>query len=82
LESDVVGPNFFQPALHHLKRQLRAIAFPAQVRKEKVLQFGRHNLFGHVRGGFIAKVAMPAQNPLFKAPGAMRAILQEFDIVV
>jgi hypothetical protein len=45
-------------------------------------QLGRDNLFGGVGGAFVREVTVSAENPLLEAPGAMRAILQHFHVVI
>jgi len=47
------------------------------MRQDQVLEIGRGDLLGHVGGGVIGQMSMPAQNALFGAPGAPSIGLQE-----
>jgi hypothetical protein len=81
-EAHVAGAHFLQALAHYLKGELGAVAFATYVAQVEMAEVPGHNLFGDVGGGFIREVTVAAKDALFKAPGPVRAILQQFDIVI
>ena len=58
------------------------VALAAQVREVKLPETGRHGLRDGLGGRDIGDVAVTAEDALLERPGAARAILQHFHIVV
>src|SRR5262249_51163539 len=74
--------NFLEPLMHDTLRNFWPVAFTAEVAQIKMAQLGRHNLLGRFSRRLIRQMTVPAEDPLLKTPGPMRAILQHFHIVV
>ena len=77
-----MAPIFLEALANDAMRQLRSVAFAAQMPKVQIAQFGGHDLLGGVGGSFVRKMAMPAQNALLEAPGTGGAILEHLDVMV
>lgn len=81
-QANMRGADFLQARINGIKRQFGPIALAAEVTEVKMAQVRRDNLLGGVRSALIGEVAVPAEDALLEAPGAMRTILEHFDIVV
>ena len=63
-EPDMTGPDALQTIVHHAMRQIRPVAFTAQVTKVQMAQLGGHKLLRSIGGGFVREMPMPAEDPL------------------
>jgi len=78
----MMGADSVQTLPDHELRQLGPVAFTAQMSQINLLQISRDDFLGRAGGSVIGKVAMPAENPLFKAPGTTKIVLKHLHIVV
>ncbi len=78
----MAGPDASQTIIHDAVGQGGPVAFAAQVSKVEMTQLGGHELLRGIGGGFVGEMAMTAEDALFEAPGPVRAILQQLDIVI
>jgi len=76
------GAYFLHLPGHHRKREIRAVAFAAQMSEIQVAQFRAHYLFSRLSSGFVGKMSMPAQDALLQTPRPMWTILKHFNVVI
>jgi hypothetical protein len=76
------GADLVQSSAHRVEGEFGPVAIAAQMSQVKVLKPSGDDLFGEVGGGFIAEMAMAAEDPLLDAPGAAPVVLEQFQIMV
>jgi hypothetical protein len=64
-QADVVRADFVQALVHDVMGQFGAIALAAQMSEKQMAEFGGHNLFGGIGGGFVGQMTVAAENALF-----------------
>ena len=72
LKLNMGGADLVEALVHDVMREFGAIAFAAQVGEVKVAQFAGHDIGGGLGGGFVGKMAVPAENALLEAPWPAR----------
>ena len=70
------GANLFQARGDDPSGNFRAVAILAQMSQKHMLEIGGHDLGQGVGGGLVGKMAVPAHDALFEAPGAPHIVLE------
>lgn len=81
-QADVVRADFVQALVHDVMGEFGTIALAAQMGEKQMAEFGGHDLFGGIGGGFIGQMTVAAENALFQTPGPAHAVLQHLDVVI
>lgn len=81
-DMNVAGADSVEAIGDGLFGQVGMVAFPAEVAEVEVAQMGGHDGLGCIGRGLIGEVAVPPQDALFQAPGAVRAVLEHFHVVI
>lgn len=68
--------------VNHAEGEIGVVAFAAQVPKVQMAKVSGHDSRRSLRSGFVGEVTMPTQDPLFEAPRAAQAFLQQLHVVV
>ena len=82
LDVDVRGTSLRQALAHDAMREFGTVAVAAEVAEVKMLKLGGDDLDCDFRSSFVGKMAVPAGDALFEAPGPARIILEHFQIVI
>lgn len=67
---------------HDVFGEFGRIAFAAQVREVKLLQFAGHDLGDGLGGGDVGDVPVATKDALFQRPRAARTFLKHFHVVI
>jgi len=78
----VGGADMVQLLGHDVMREFRPVTFAAQMGEVKVAKVCGHNLRSGFGGGLVGKMAVPAQNTLFQAPGTARTFPQHLHVMI
>ena len=76
------GPQSAKASVNRLAGQLGPVAIAAEMSEVDPSQRSRRQLRGHFGCCLVGKVPVPAQNPLFGAPGAPQVVLQKLEVVI
>jgi len=72
----------FQGVADGKTSQIGTMAVAAEMAQIELPQLGRDQLFGHLGGCFVGKMAVAAEDALLDAPGAFGVVLQQFEVMV
>ena len=82
LDVDVRGTSLRQALAHDAMREFGTVAVAAEVAEVKMLKLGGDDLDCDFGGGFVGKMAVPADDALLDAPRTLRVVLKQLEVVI